>query len=169
MIETKTTLFQPMLIGLRAMGRSNYRSIAVVGSRINWSPMAAKLDWSSIDDLDEFRVRVRYAETLETCKKSKHKAYSSLRDFRRLPGGRRFGRTICKVKCGHGNHIVRISNNGSLSERTISATRVIMTVRLFLSVQFVQRGLDIRIDEFEQLGGYTVKNAACLTIRPAES
>ncbi len=169
MIETKTTLFQPMTIGLRAVGRSDYKAITPVGSRVDWLSMSAKLDWASIDGLDEFCIRARYAESIETSKKSEHAAYNGRRDFRRVPDGKRFGRTICKVKCGHGDHIVRVENNGSRSKRIIPENQVIMTARLFLSVQYIRRGLDMLIDEFEQLGEYIVKDTVRLTIQPVKS
>ena len=167
MIETKTTLFQPMTIGLRAVG--GYRDTTPVGSRIDWSPMAAKLDWSSINGFAKFYVCIQYTESVETCKKSTHEAYNGMRDYKRVPNGKQFGRTICRVRCGRGDHIVCIENNGTPSERIIPENQVIATVRLFLSVQFIRRGLDMLINEYEQLGAYIVKDTVRLTIRPVKS
>jgi hypothetical protein len=42
------------------------------------------------------------------------------------------------------------------------------TVRLFVSSQYVRRGLDMLIAEYEQLGANVVKNTVRMTILPME-
>lgn len=166
-ITAKPTLFRPARVGLRSAERSDYRACMPLGSRLEWEPMAGSLDWSAVDGLDEFHVRVRYAEYVETRQKSDHKSYDGRRDYRRVPNGREFGRTICKVKRGRGDHVVRIRcADGGILERIVSESEVVSTVRLFLSVQYVRRGLDVQIEEFEQLGAYIVKDSVRMVIRP---
>lgn len=166
-ITAKPTLFRPARVGLRSAKRSDYRACTPLGSRLEWEPMAGSLDWSTVADLDEFYVRVRYAEYVETRQKSDHKSYDGRRDYRRVPDGRGFGRTICKVKRGRGDHVVRIKYaDGGILERIVLEREVIGTVRLFLSVQYVQRGLDVQIEEFEQLGANVVKDAVRMVIKP---
>ena len=166
-VTAKPTLFRPATVGLRSTKRSDYRACLPLGSRLVWESMASSLDWSAVDGLDEFHVRVRYAEYVETRQKSEHRSYDGRRDYRRVPDGRGFGRTICKVQHGSGDHVVRIKYaDGTVSERVISEREVIPTVRLFLSVQYVRRGLDIQVAEFEQLGANIVQDAVRLVIRP---
>jgi hypothetical protein len=131
--------------------------------------MAGCVDWSAIGDLDKFYVRVRYAEYVETRQESKHVAYNGRRDFKRVPGGRVFSRTICKVTFGSGTHVVCIKHpDGSVTERFVLQGDVLRTVRTFVSAQYVRHGLDILIAEYEQLGANTVKDTIRMTIRPVE-
>lgn len=168
-VTTIPTLFRPVTIGIRSTERADYRATTPLGSRLEWEPMAGCVDWSAIDDLDEFYVRVRYAEYVETRKKSEHAAYNGRRDFKRVPDGRGFGRTICKVVRGEGAHVVRIKRpDGSITERIIQAVNIMRTVRTFVSAQYVRRGLDMLIAEYEQLGANIVKNTVRMTILPME-
>jgi hypothetical protein len=106
--------------------------------------MAGRIDWSTVVGLPEFHVRLRYAEYQETRKESKHAVYNGRRDFRRAPGGRTFGRTVCKVRIGSGDHLVRIKHDGvEPCDRIVPKDEVMNIVRLFASVQYVRRGLDI--------------------------
>jgi len=129
--------------------------------------MSGSLDWTVCDGLDEFSVRARYAEYVETRQKSEHESYDGRRDFRRVPGGRVFGRTICKVQRGRGDHVVRIKYaDGRVSEQIVPESDVMGVVRLFLSVQYVQRQLNMLVAEFEQLGANIVKDTVRMVIRP---
>ncbi len=142
----KSTLFRPVTIGLRTDKKADYKTRVALGSRLDWEPMAGRLDWAAIEDCDEFHVRVRYAEYVETRKKSEHKAYNGRKDYRRVPDGRGFCRTICKVRHGRGDHVVRIRYaDGRIAEQIIPAEQVIPTVRLFVSAQYIRRGLDMKI------------------------
>lgn len=166
-VETKPTLFLPATIGLRSSNRGDYKHRVAVGSRLEWEPMAGCLDWSTVADLKEFYVRARLVEYVETRQKSDNAKYDGRCDFRRVPNGRGFGRTICKVRVGDGDHTVRIRNaNGKVSERVIPACDVMGVVRLFVSMQYIRRGLDMQIEEFEQLGAHIVKDSASMIIRP---
>ena len=145
-IMSKPTLFRPVTIGLRTNKKSDYRARVALGSRLDWEPMAGRLDWPAIEGCDEFHVRVRYAEYVETRKKSVHKAYDGRKDYRRVPNGRGFCRTICKVQRGRGDHVVRIKYaDGRIVEQIITAEQVVPTVRLFVSAQYIRRGLDVQI------------------------
>lgn len=135
------TLYRPIMIQL------NDQRVPM-GSRLDWQPMAGCLDWSISGDFD---VRLHYAKYVETRKKSKHKAYDGRRDYRRVPQGREFDRTICKVQRGHGDHIVRIIRADNTLERVVRENEVVKTVRLFISVQYIQRGLDIWIGEKDSI------------------
>ena len=168
-ITTKPTLFRPTRIGIRRTKQFDFLSLVDVGGRAEWKPMAASLDWSVVDGLDEFLVRARYAEYVETRQKSEHASYDGRRDYRRVPGGRGFGRTICKVQRGRGDHVVRIKcTDGTFSERIVSESEVVPTVRLFLSAQFVSRKLDMLVAEFEQLGAHATKDMFRMVIQPVE-
>ena len=143
-VKTKHTLFRPITMGLRSPERGDYRACIPLGSRKDWSPMAGNVDWSTVDGLPEFHVRLRYAEYQETRKESKHFTYDGRRDFRRAPAGHTFGRTVCKVRIGEGDHLVRIKHEGvEPYDRIVTRDQVMNIVRLFASVQYVRRGLDI--------------------------
>jgi hypothetical protein len=140
----EATLFRPATIGLRSAKRSDYKSQVGVGGRLGWECMSGGLDWSTVDDLAEFYVRVRYIESIETRHKSNREGSEGRRDYRRVPHGRRFSCTICKVQRGRGNHLVRIQYaDGSISKRVIPESEVIGVVRLFLSAQYARGGLNI--------------------------
>jgi hypothetical protein len=127
------------------------------------------MDWSAVDDLGDFDVRVRYAEYIETRQESEYVAYDGRRDFKRVPNGRGFGRTVCKVRRGQGAHVVRIKYpDGSVTERIVQEADIMRTVRTFVSAQYVRRGLDMLIAEYEQLGANIVKDTFRMTIRPME-
>jgi len=169
MLTTKPTLFRPTRIGVRSTKRSDYRTCVALGSRAEWEPMSGSLDWSAVDGLDRFLVRARFAEYVETRQKSDHANYDGRRDYRRVPDGRGFGRTICRVQRGQGDHVVRIRYaDGTISKRVIPESEVIPTVRLFLSAQYVSRGLDILVAEFEQLGASITKDAIRMVIQPVQ-
>lgn len=169
-ITTKPTLFRPTRIGIRSTKRSDYRACVNLGSRSEWEPMSSSLDWSVVDGLDDFLIRARYAEYIETRQQSEHASYDGRRDYRRVPNGRGFGRTVCKVQRGRGDHVVRIRYaNGFVTKRLIPESEVIPTVRLFLSAQYVSRGLDMLVAEFEQLGANITKDAIRMVIRPVKN
>jgi hypothetical protein len=127
------------------------------------------MDWSAAEDLGDFDVRVRYAEYVETRQESEHTAYDGRRDFKRVPNGRGFGRTVCKVRRGEGAHVVRIKYpDGNVTERVVQEADIMRTVRTFVSAQYVRRGLDMLIAEYEQLGANIVKDTFRMTIRPME-
>lgn len=160
-VKTNHTLFRPIMMGLRSPKRGDYRATTPLGSRMDWEPMAGNVDWAAVDGLPEFHVRLRYAEYEETRKESEHAVYNGRRDFRRAPNGRVFGRTICKVRIGSGDHLVRIKHAGvEPSDRIVSKDEVMNIVRLFSSVQYVRRGLDIIED-----GGITIAPAR-MFVRP---
>jgi hypothetical protein len=141
------------MLGLRSAKRADYRSCVALGGRREWKPMSSCLDWNAVADLDEFRVRIRYAE------------YA---DNKRLPGSREFGRTVCRVLHGCGDHIVRVKYpDGAVSERVVPESAVILTVRLFLGAQCARHGLDMLVEEYEQLGANVTKDAVRMVIRPA--
>ena len=168
-ITTEPTLFRPVTIAIHSTEGGDYRAATALGSRLEWEPMASCMDWSAVDDLSAFDVRVQYAEYVETRQESDHAAYDGRRDFKRVPEGRGFGRTICKVVRGEGAHVVRIKRaDGSVTERIVREEDIIRTVRAFASAQYVRRGLDILIAEYEQLGANTVKDTVRMTIRPME-
>lgn len=169
MITAKPTLFRPIAVGLRSAKRADYRACVPLGSRLEWEPMSGSLDWSVVADLDEFYVRIRYAEYLETRQQSEHAGYDGRRDYRRIPNGRGFGRTICKVQRGSGDHVICIKcADGSVSERIVPENEIVPAVRLFLSVQYIRHGLDMLVAEFEQLGANIVKDSVYMVIRPVE-
>jgi hypothetical protein len=127
------------------------------------------MNWSAVDDLGDFDVRVRYAEYVETRQESEHAAYDGRRDFKRVPDGRGFGRAVCKIRRSEGAHIVRIKYpDGSVTERVVQEADIMRTVRTFVSTQYVRRGLDMLIAEYEQLGANIVKDTFRMTIRPME-
>jgi hypothetical protein len=146
------TLFRPVLIGLRMGGRGEYIAIATINSRMGLGVFASCIEWSLVTNLDEFVIRARLAE------------YA---DEKRVPQGRSFGRTICKVQRGSGDHSVHIRNrDGTVSVRIISADEVVSTVRLFLSVACIRHRLDMVIVEAEQLGISILRNAVQMIVRP---
>ena len=160
-VRTDHTLFRPIMMGLRSPKRGDYRATVALGSRKDWTPMAGRVDWSTVDSLPEFHVRLRYAEYQETRKESKHSVYDGRRDFRRALDGRTFGRTVCKVRIGSGDHLVRIKHNGvEPYDRIVPKDEVMNIVRLFASVQYVRRGLDIIED------GDTTIAPARMIVRP---
>lgn len=143
-VETAHTLFRPVTIGLRSPKRGDYKDTTALGSRMDWEPMAGNVDWSTVDGLPEFHVRLRYAEYQETRKESKHSVYDGRRDFRRARNGRTLARTVCKVRIGEGDHAVSIKHDGAKPfTRVVPKDQVMNIVRLFASVQYVRRGLDI--------------------------
>ena len=160
-VQTEHTLFRPITLGLRSPKRGDYRSTVGLGSRKDWAPMAGNVDWSTVDDLPEFHVRLRYAEYQETRKESKHSVYDGRRDFRRAPDARTFGRTVCKVRIGEGDHLVRIKHaDAAPYDRVVPEDQVMNVVRLFASVQYVRRGLDI------MEGGDAATEPARMIVRP---
>ncbi len=146
-VKTDTTLFRPVMIGLRSpRRREDYLSSITVNSRTEWSPMASHLDWSSVADFDEFEVVIRYAEYVETRKESKHTTYNGRRDTRQVAGGGCFERVLCAVTHGKGKHKLYIQySNGKEETRIISEAHVVKAVRLFLSSQYLRRALDILV------------------------
>jgi hypothetical protein len=149
-------------MGLRSTKRGDYRATVALGSRMDWEPCAGNLDWSAVDDLPEFHVRLRYTEYQETRKESRHSVYDGRRDFRRARDGRTFSRTVCKVRIGDGDHLVRIKHDGADPyDRIVPKDQVLNIVRLFASVQYVRRGLDIMED-----GDASIEPAR-MVVRPA--
>ena len=145
-IESTSTLYRPVTIGLRSANRGNYRSMVRVNNRYEWTPMASRLDWDAVRDLDEFHVRACFAEYEETRKESKYDDYNGRPDARRVPDGKRVACTICKVIHGKGDHMVCTKNsNGSVFKRTVPEAQVIQTARLFLSAAYLRRELRLRI------------------------
>ena len=149
------------MLGLRSTERGDYRTTVPLGSRMDWEPMAGNVDWSTVDGLPEFHVRLQYAEYEETRKESEHSGYDGRRDFRRAHNGRIFSCTVCKVRIGSGDHLVRIKHDGAEPRsRIVPRDQVIDAVRLFTSVQYVRRGLDI------VEGGGAATEPARMIVRP---
>ncbi len=160
-IRSTSTLYRPTAIGLRSTNRGDYRSKVRVSNRYEWTPMAARLDWDTVRDLDEFHVRACFAEYEETRKESKYDNYNGRPDARRVPDGKRVGRTVCKVIHGEGDHTVYMKNSaGVVSKRIVPEAQVIQTARLFLSVAYLRRELRLRI------GADVWLDAPCMIIKP---
>jgi hypothetical protein len=123
--------------------------------------MAGCVDWAAVEGLDEFHVRLRYAEYEETRKESEYASYNGRQDFRRKAGGDTFSRTICKVRIGDGSHAVIVRNaDHSVYKRIVPKDQVMGIVRLFTSTQYVRRALDIRI------GGDAPTEPTRMIVRP---
>ena len=160
-IRSTSTLYRPITIGLRSTNRGDYLSKVRVNNRYEWAPMAARLDWDAVCDLDEFHVRACFAEYEETRKVSKYDNYNGRPDARRVPDGKRVGRTICKVTHGKGDHVVYTKNSaGIVSRRVVPEAQVIQTARLFLSVAYLRRELRLRI------GPNVWLDTTCMIIKP---
>ena len=158
------TLFRPITIGIRRIGKSGYPIRAPLGSRLNWEPMAGHLDWATVSKWPDFHVRIRYAEYEKTHKKSIHPAYDGRVDYRRVPGGYRFVATVCKVKRGRGDHVVYIKYpNEKHTHRIVPAAQIIETVRLFLSTQYLRHGMALSISKT------STKDIPRIIIRPVRT
>jgi len=146
------THFRPVLVGVRMNGRGEYVSIAPMNGRMGVGAFASRIEWALVADLDSFVIRARLAE------------YA---DDQRVPQGRGFGRTVCKVRRGSGDHLVRTRDaDGKVSERVIPADEVLPTARLFLSVACIRHKLNMTIVEAGQLGTHILKNTVQMVVRP---
>ena len=163
MIAAKATLYRPVMMWLRIDSQSGYQHRVALGSRLDWESMAGSLDWSIVDNTNEFQVQACYAAYQETRKKSKHAAYDGRRDYRRIPHGRQYDHTICEVRRGRGKHCVQFRyKNGSTSEWLVPQDEVIKTVRLFVSAQYYRHGLDMRA------GANVTEDSVHMLVNPVE-